>query len=122
MTTSEPSAAATGQPVPNGPRRPIVAPGCELGDRAADGADGADGVHEAHCRRAVAADADRDFADAEGVEHVELPGLECRPRPGQRHELQRHGVAAIRGGPARRGRSAARTDRAAAPQPCQCLP
>ena len=77
MTTSAPSAAATGQPVPNGPRSADRRSRFELRDRAAHGADIAHGVHEDGRVRAVAADADRHLADAEGVEHVELPGLEA---------------------------------------------
>ena len=68
----------------------------ELGDRAADGTDIADGVHEG-VLPSVAAHADRDFADAEGVEHVELPRRERRPRTRQRSQIERHGIGAVRG-------------------------
>ena len=78
MTTSEPSAAATGQLVPNGPRRPIVAPVSSI----------AIAPLTAPTSRTVCTNASLfarspltligHLTNAENIEHIELPGLECR--------------------------------------------
>ena len=79
MTISRPRAAATGQPVPNGPRTPDDArrpPAARCALLTAP-------TSRTVCTNCgavgrVAADADRHLADAEGVEHVELAGLKAR--------------------------------------------
>ena len=62
-------------------------------ERPADRADIAHGMHEGAHVGGIAAHADRHFADAEHVEHVELARLR-KPAafPGERRELQRRRV------------------------------
>ena len=58
----------------------------------ADGPDIAYGVDEAVARVVVAADADRDFADAKGIDHVELTRPVVGPVARNRGQFERDGV------------------------------
>ena len=78
-TTSFPSAAATGQFVPNGPRTPRCRPSSARSIALRHRADRAGRVDERLRHARVAADGDRHLADAEDVEHVELPRANANP-------------------------------------------
>ena len=68
------------------------------GDRAQrprDATDVADGVDEAAGLGRVAADGDRHLADAEGLQHRELPGVERQARAVEGSQVQGDGVVGV---------------------------
>ncbi len=71
-----PAASSTGQPLTERPAHAEHVARRQPGQRLGHLADGADRVDQPPGLGRVAADADRHLADAEGVEHVELPGQE----------------------------------------------
>ena len=73
---SPPSASCSGHGLPNGPRTPSSSPGRSALNPFVTRPDEADRVTEPLRVRRIRADRDRDLADAEQVQHVELPGLE----------------------------------------------
>jgi hypothetical protein len=72
-----------------------LCPRFEAGQRARDLADVADGVDQVPGALRIAADADRDLADARQVEHVELAGREVEQAAVGGLEVERPGVGEL---------------------------